>query len=111
MSAVTTHVLDTARGRPGTEIAVTLEALDGPHRTLIAEGRTDGDGRIAALGPEQLASGDYQLTFDTGEYFARTGTETFYPLVQVRFRLADPEQHYHVPLLLSPFSYSTYRGS
>lgn len=107
MSAVTTHVLDTDRGLPAAGIAVTLEALDGPHWTFVAEGRTDDDGRVRELGPDRLQAGEYRLTFDTGAHFA----ETFYPRVQIPFRITDPEQHHHVPLLLSPFSYTTYRGS
>ncbi|GAA3353326.1 hydroxyisourate hydrolase [Saccharopolyspora gregorii] len=106
MSAVTTHVLDAALGRPAAGIAVRLEGA-GP----IAEGVTDDDGRIGSLGPDELAPGDYRLTFDTGAYFAARGTESFYPLVQITFRITDPAQHHHVPLLLSPFAYSTYRGS
>ena len=109
MSAVTTHVLDTTRGRPAAGVAVSLES--GPPWTAIAEGRTDEDGRIHDLGPEHLDAGQYRLTFDTGEHFARTGTDTFFPQVQITFRITDPAQHHHVPLLLSPFSYSTYRGS
>ncbi|MCX2734426.1 hydroxyisourate hydrolase [Saccharopolyspora sp. NFXS83] len=106
MSAVTTHVLDAALGRPAAGIAVRLEGAD-----LVADGVTDDDGRIGDLGPEALPAGDYRLTFDTGAYFAAQGTDTFYPRVQITFRLADPAQHHHVPLLLSPFAYSTYRGS
>ncbi|MFR9728693.1 hydroxyisourate hydrolase [Saccharopolyspora sp. MS10] len=106
MSAVTMHVLDAALGRPAAGIAVLLE---GPE--LCARGTTDADGRIGDLGPERLPAGDYRLTFETGAYFAERGVDTFYPLVQITFRIADPAQHHHVPLLLSPFAYSTYRGS
>ncbi|GAB2650142.1 hydroxyisourate hydrolase [Saccharopolyspora gloriosae] len=106
MSAVTTHVLDAALGRPAAGIAVRLEGAD-----LVADGVTDGDGRIGDLGPDALPAGDYRLTFDIGAYFAARGTDTFYPQVQITFRIADPAQHHHVPLLLSPFAYSTYRGS
>ena len=106
MSAVTTHVLDAALGRPAAGIAVRLEGAE-----PIAAGVTDEDGRVGSLGPEVLAPGDYRLTFDTGAYFAARGTASFYPLVQITFRIADPAQHHHVPLLLSPFAYSTYRGS
>lgn len=109
MSAVTTHVLDTSRGRPAAGVAVALEA--GPQWTTVATGTTDEDGRIRDLGPEHLRAGDYRLTFDTGEHFARTGADTFFPQVQITFRIADPAQHHHVPLLISPFSYTTYRGS
>lgn len=109
MSAVTTHVLDAAAGAPATGIAVRLERADGAAE--LGRAATDDDGRARDIGPDRLDAGDYRLTFDTGEYFARTGTDTFYPQVQITFRIADPAQHYHVPLLLSPFAYSTYRGS
>lgn len=111
MSAVTTHVLDAARGRPAAGVAVHLEVASGPQWTTLAESSTNSDGRIGELGPQRLEPGEYRLTFATGDYFDALGTETFYPRVQISFRIADPEQHYHVPLLLSPFSYSTYRGS
>jgi 5-hydroxyisourate hydrolase len=120
MSAVTTHVLDAARGTPAAGVAIRLETAEGTEDPLagsstewaaLAEGRTDDDGRIKDLGPDRLDAGDYRLTFATGEYFDRQGVATFYPQVQITFRITDPEQHYHVPLLLSPFAYSTYRGS
>lgn len=111
MSAVTTHVLDAARGRPAAGVAVHLEVASGPQWTTLAESSTNSDGRIGELGPQRLEPGEYRLTFATGDYFDALGTETFYPRVQISFRIADSEQHYHVPLLLSPFSYSTYRGS
>ena len=82
---------------------------DRRHVTPIAEGVTDADGRLA-LGPERLEDGTYTLTFSTGAYFAARGVETFYPAVLVTFSV-DGDRHYHVPLLLSPFAYSTYRGS
>lgn len=108
MSAVTTHVLDAARGKPAEGIAVRLETASG---TPLAEGVTNADGRIGDLGPDHLDAGDYRLTFGTGDYFAARGVDTFYPEVAITFRIADPAQHHHVPILLSPFSYSTYRGS
>ncbi|GAA4860467.1 hydroxyisourate hydrolase [Saccharopolyspora cebuensis] len=108
MSAVTTHVLDAAQGRPAAGIAVRLEDADGRE---LGAGRTDADGRIRDLGPDALPAGDYALTFTTGDYFAERGVDTFYPQVRIAFRIADPDQHHHVPLLLSPFAYSTYRGS
>ena len=107
-SHVTTHVLDAARGRPAAGVAVRLERADG---AIVATGRTDADGRCACLGPERLDPATYRLRFDTGAYFDEQQQETFYPEVTIEFRLADVEQHYHVPLLLSPFAYSTYRGS
>lgn len=85
-----------------------LERSDG---TAVGQGRTDEDGRVRDLGPERLDAGDYRIVFDTGAYFATLGQEAFYPEVMVAFTLADPDAHHHVPLLLSPYGYSTYRGS
>ncbi len=110
-SAVTTHVLDASRGRPADGIEVHLERAEGSGWSDLGKALTDEDGRIRRLGPHQLDAGDYRLTFATGSYFERLGTDSFYPQVQITFRLGDPAQHYHVPLLLSPFAYSTYRGS
>lgn len=111
MSAVTTHVLDAAKGTPAAGVGVRLEAVDGDGWKSLAEAETDSDGRVKECGPSRLDAGDYRLTFATGDYFERLGVESFYPQVQITFRIADPEQHYHVPVLLSPFAYSTYRGS
>lgn len=105
MSHVTTHVLDAATGRPAAGIAVTLRGPDGE----VASGATDADGRIRELGPTELPPGDYELEFATGPWFAAAGIDAFYPRVVVAFRLGTG--HHHVPLLLSPFAYSTYRGS
>ncbi len=115
-SHITTHVLDAARGLPAAGLAVTLEQAEVAHPGAatwlpIGRGRTDADGRVNALGPAALPTGRYRVTFDTGGYFAAQGTATFYPEVAVSVVLADPGTHYHVPLLLSPFAYSTYRGS
>ncbi len=106
-SAVTTHVLDTSVGRPAVGVAVRLENADG----LLGEGRTDADGRIATIGPAALAAGRYRLVFDAGGYFAATDRSAFYPEVIIAFEITDPTQHHHLPLLLSPFGYTTYRGS
>ncbi|MFF0946042.1 hydroxyisourate hydrolase [Kocuria sp. CPCC 205300] len=108
MSHVTAHVLDSVTGTPARGIAVTLEAPDG---TSIATAETNTDGRVPELGPETLESGDYRITFATGEYFAGRELPTFYPFVTVNFTVQAEERHYHVPLLLSPFAFSTYRGS
>lgn len=108
MSHVTTHVLDTTLGLPAEGIAV---ALGGPTGEIIATGVTDADGRVTELGPDLLPAGDYQLEFATGAYFAAAGRDTFYPRITLSFVLADTTAHYHVPLLLSPFAFSTYRGS
>jgi 5-hydroxyisourate hydrolase len=110
MSLVSTHVLDTSRGRPGAGIAVTLERVSEPPER-VAGGVTDDDGRVADLGPDDLTAGTYRLTFDTGAYFERHGVEGLFPAVSITFATAATERHYHVPLLLGPFSYSTYRGS
>ena len=110
-SHITTHVLDAARGLPAADLEVTLEQLAGDAWTPIGRGRTDADGRVDELGPTVLAAGRYRVTFDTGGYFASQGTNTFYPEVAVTVELAGPAAHHHVPLLLSPFAYSTYRGS
>jgi 5-hydroxyisourate hydrolase len=113
MSTLSTHVLDTSLGRPAAGVAVTLERLAANGTpTLAGFGRTDADGRLRDLPPagHMLVNGDYRLRFDTAAYFAESGQEVFYPSVTVEFRVVD-EGHYHVPLLLSPFGYSTYRGS
>ena len=111
MSAITTHILDTGLGRPAAGVPVRLERLDGAHYTELAAATTDDDGRVRELGSDQAEPGTYRLVFDTGDYLARTGQSGFYPEVVVVFALADPGRHHHVPLLLSPFGYSTYRGS
>ena len=108
MSHVTTHVLDAAVGKPAAGIPV---ALTGPDGALIALAQTDADGRVKDLGPDLLPAGDYRLEFHVGAYFAAAGRETFYPRVTIDFILSDTTAHYHVPVLLSPFAYSTYRGS
>ncbi|GAB3204987.1 hydroxyisourate hydrolase [Marinactinospora thermotolerans] len=113
-SHVTTHVLDAALGRPAGGVPVRLEAADDAGRgawSTVATGDTDADGRVADLGPQRLATGRYRITFDTAAYFAASGQRGFYPEVTVTFELTDEDAHYHVPLLLSPFSFSTYRGS
>jgi 5-hydroxyisourate hydrolase len=112
VSAVTTHVLDTARGRPAAGIDVVLERpMASGTAEPLATGRTNEDGRVDGLGPDRLEAGVYRLRFATAAYFADLGQQAFYPEVVVVFRLSDPDQHYHLPVLLSPFSYSTYRGS
>lgn len=109
-SFITTHVLDSATGRPAAGVDVLLEQRDGDW-VEVARGTTNDDGRIGDLGPESLPSGTYRITFDTGAYFAHTNTETFYPEVTITFVVDAQEEHYHVPILLSPFAFSTYRGS
>lgn len=105
MSAITTHVLDTASGRPAAGIAVRLEVRDGEQWRELARGKTDDDGRLRTL--PSIEAGTYRLVFDTGAY----NPDGFFPEVAIVFEVNDAAQHYHVPLLLSPFGYSTYRGS
>ena len=114
---LTTHVLDTARGRPAAGVAIELvRDPDGDRRT-VASTRTNSDGRTDAplLEADALEAGAYELVFDVGGYFDDSGLDAGDPAflyrVPVRFRVADPGAHYHVPLLVSPWSYSTYRGS
>jgi 5-hydroxyisourate hydrolase len=108
VSPITTHVLDTAQGRPAAGVPVTLER--GPGWTEVGSGRTGNDGRLAELGSAE-AAGPYRLRFDTGTYFEAVGARAFFPEVTVQFNVERPEEHFHIPLLLSPFGYSTYRGS
>jgi len=111
MSGITTHVLDLSAGRPAAGMTVRLEKLNGSNWTVVAERTTDADGRVKDLHAEQVAQGVYRITFDTLDYFSGIGATTFYPEVTVVFEIAHSEQHYHVPLLVSPWGYSTYRGS
>ena len=109
MSTLSTHVLDTALGRPAQGIKVTLECGD----DLLGSGVTDADGRVRELHKKEapLGQGSYTLTFYVADYFAKAKRDFFFPEVVVNFRISDGQEHYHVPLLLSPFGYSTYRGS
>jgi 5-hydroxyisourate hydrolase len=114
MSPITTHVLDTALGKPASGITVVVELGQAPDRWAeLARGVTDANGRIAAFKPPlaRLKPGPYRLRFVTGPYFAATRVRAFYPEVHVIVQIEDPSQGYHIPLLLSPFGYSTYRGS
>ena len=108
MSAITTHILDTSIGQPAPNVAVALENADGQ---VVGRGHTDQDGRLRTLLSEPLKSGRYRLSFDVEAYFESSGRHTFYPVVQIDFEVRDAAQHYHVPLLISPYGYSTYRGS
>ena len=114
MSRITTHVLDTSRGEPAAGVGVTLSAQgkDGSWKQL-GQGVTDADGRAKDLLPEgsELTMGTYRLTFDTAAYFCARQTDAFFPRVEVVFLVGDTKQRYHIPLLLSPYGYSTYRGS
>lgn len=111
VSHITTHILDTAAGQAAAGVAVELYVRDGGAWSQLASSTTDADGRVKDLGPERLASGNYQLRFATGAYFAGTTTDTFFPEVSLTITVKESQDHYHVPLLLSPFAYSTYRGS
>ncbi len=111
MSGITTHVLDAALGLPAAGVPVLLEQLGPDSTEAIDTAVTDDDGRCGSLGPDHPPAGTYRLTFNTAAYFTATGQTGFYPTVSVTFTLADPARHYHVPVLLSPFAYSTYRGS
>ena len=106
MATLSSHVLDTSLGRPAVGVRVTLESDAG---VTIGEGATDADGRLPTVG-SGLGAGDYRLRFDTAAYYAQIGVTGFYPEVVVAFTVAADE-HYHVPLLLTPHGYSTYRGS
>lgn len=113
MSAITTHILDVSIGSPARGVSVTLERHTTTGWEIVGKGATDEDGRLRDLLDSSaiLQTGNYRLIFDTGNYFSRQNTESFYPQVTVAFTVQDAAQHYHVPLLLSPFGYSTYRGS
>lgn len=107
MSGITTHVLDTANGRPAARVPVTLEYRNRHDWRVIGRGETDDDGRLRTLTGPDIEAGTYRITFGSGAYFA----DGFFPEVSIVFEVRDVAQHYHVPLLLSPFGYSTYRGS
>lgn len=117
MGKLTTHVLDTAHGRPGAGIRIELFSLDGDARRMLASAVTNGDGRCDAplLEGSAFKTGEYELVFHAGDYFAAAGVALpaprFIDRVVLRFGVADPKAHYHVPLLVSPWAYSTYRGS
>jgi 5-hydroxyisourate hydrolase len=107
--SLSTHVLNAMTGLPAPGVSVRLESWTGDGWTQAAQQLTDADGRIGDFG--NPAAGRHRITFDTGEYFAALDTATFYPEVSVVFQVTDPGQHHHVPLLVSPFAYTTYRGS
>jgi 5-hydroxyisourate hydrolase len=110
---ITTHVLDVARGRPAEGVPIRLEVQEAGGWRVVGDGTTNPDGRLRSLVPANtdLPAGTYRMRFDTGAYFALVGVEGFYPYVEVVFAVPPGGGHYHVPLLLSPFGYSTYRGS
>jgi len=109
---ISTHILNTAIGRPATGVTVTIERETSDTWSELTGGITDEDGRIAPfVTDDELAEGIYRITFATGAYFAELGQEAFHPEVTIDFQVRDTDQHYHVPLLITPWSYSTYRGS
>jgi 5-hydroxyisourate hydrolase len=108
MAGITTHVLDTAAGRPAAGIPLTLEFRDDNATITLVEATTDDDGRALLSDGSTLTEGTYRIRFDTGAYH---GDTAFFPEVTIEFRVVDVDDHHHLPLLLSPFGYSTYRGS
>ncbi len=110
-SPLTTHVLDTSIGRPAANVAAKLERITETDPVLLGRSATNDDGRIADLLDRPLEPGRYRITFDTAAYFAGRGVVCFFPEVAILFEITDPTRPHHVPQLLSPFGYSTYRGS
>ena len=108
MSKITTHVLDTSIGKPARNVAVALTDFDG---NVVGRGHTDQDGRCRDLVTEDVQTGRYRISFDVAAYFLERDIHSFYPVVHIDFEVFNAGEHYHVPLLLSPFGYSTYRGS
>lgn len=113
MSAITTHVLDTSAGRPAAGVRVALSMTENGSWTSLGTEATDDDGRAKRLlaADHKLVPGTYKLTFEVREYFRARGGDSFFPRVDIIFSIQDPSERFHVPLLLSPYSYSTYRGS
>jgi len=108
---ISTHVLDTSRGAPAAGVTVRLFRIDGDTRESIATAQTDSDGRISPIFGGELAAGSYELLFSAGEYFRAGGTATFFQDIPVRFVINSGTHKLHIPLLLAPFGYSTYKGS
>jgi 5-hydroxyisourate hydrolase len=113
MSGISTHILDLTLGRPAAGVTVRLEREDQDGWRRLTAQQTDADGRIKDALPsgEGLEIGYYRLGFETGPYFRAQGSHCFHPYIEIQFEVADPSQQYHVPLLVTPHSYSTYRGS
>jgi 5-hydroxyisourate hydrolase len=111
-SPVTTHILDTARGEPAAGVVVVLEQETANGFVRVGHEVTDGDGRVRTLlKPGSLTEGVYRITFEVGDYFRQLGVEAFWRDVTIEFVVRDATGHFHVPLLVSPYGYSTYRGS
>ena len=113
MSAITTHILDTSIGKPASDVPVKLEFLVGNSWTEIGGGTTNTDGRVKDLITDstKFKAGQYRISFAVSDYFTVQEVDSFYPYVEIVFVVRDTDSHYHVPLLLNPFGYSTYRGS
>jgi 5-hydroxyisourate hydrolase len=108
---ISTHVLDTTRGEPAAGVAVTLWRLEGKEHVAQGTRETDADGRIAALGDDALTAGAYRLSFEVGAYYKKKALTPFLDRVTLDFHVSDTPRHYHIPLLMSPFACSSYRGS
>ena len=109
---ITTHVLDIARGEPAGGITVILELRQASEWTPVGRGTTDGKGRVDTLTDGPVSPGTYRLTFDIGSFHRDQGLNvSFFPEVRITFNVRDPDEHFHIPLLVSPFGYSTYRGN
>ena len=111
MASISTHVLDLMTGKPAAGVVVALARLDDDGWTIVGKARANRDGRVKAVNAKRLSAGIYELSFETGAYFRKKKAKAFHPWVTVTVHVADAAAHYHVPLLLSPFGYSTYRGS
>jgi len=111
MSTLSTHVLDTSLGQPASGVRVLLERVDATGSVVVGGGMTDANGRLTDIASASLTAGTYRLRFDVAEYFARSGRPALFPEVSVAFVVSAGDEHYHIPVLLSPFGYTTYRGS
>jgi 5-hydroxyisourate hydrolase len=114
MKRISTHILDTSSGRPAVAVMVRLERCESSGAwSRLSSVATDSDGRCTQLLPETeaLSEGTYRLTFDTADYFSAQGVQSLYPYVEIAFRVGKGESHFHIPLLVSPHGYTTYRGS
>lgn len=113
MSQVTTHILDTSLGEPASNVEVQLYSYSNNEWNELGQGKTDSDGRVTNLidSDQSLEAGEYKLRFEIASHYSSNNTESFYPFIDIVFKISAGGQHYHVPLLLNPFGYSTYRGS
>lgn len=111
MSTITTHILDTALGKPARDVRIVLEQQSPEGWSELAEGRTDSDGRLKTLTPEPVTPGHYRLTAEIGDYFAVTGRPSLYLTAQIDFVIPEAGSHYHLPFVITPWAWSTYRGS